>query len=174
MTKLEDMSEPERQSWITFLADGAVFIYLWTAMTQGLSPRPIYSKMSEFGPIIVGVIVWTVILHTVISIVFETRRRKTSYKKDERDAIIERQGALWGYRILTVGIAFLIIALIINSSIAEVTGTEPFDLGDSPIERLIASLTSIRTPAEIIFTLMALTYVADLIKHGVMLKAYRS
>ena len=35
MTKIEDMSEPERQSWITFMADGAVFIYFWQKMTQG-------------------------------------------------------------------------------------------------------------------------------------------
>ena len=35
MTKIEDMSEPQRQAWITLLADGAVFVYFWSKTTIG-------------------------------------------------------------------------------------------------------------------------------------------
>jgi len=39
MTRIEDMSETQRQSWITLIADGAVFIWFWQKMTAGLSPQ---------------------------------------------------------------------------------------------------------------------------------------
>jgi len=174
VTKLEDMSEPERQSWSTVLVDGGVFLYFWTKMTSGFSPRPIYTNMSEFGPIIIRLIVLTIVLHIVISIIFDMRKRKAAYQKDERDVAVERLGAHWGYRILTFGVGWVIICLLINNSLGEMEGYRGLGLGGSPIEGFIRSITAIKSPVEIIFALIVITYIADLIKHGIMLKAYRS
>ena len=67
MTKIEDMSEPQRQAWITLLADGAVFAYFWSKTTIGLSPKLIHTNIKEFGGIILSVVIVTVILHAVIA-----------------------------------------------------------------------------------------------------------
>ena len=75
MTRIEDMSETQRQSWITLLADGAVFIWLWQKMTIGLSPQVVHSGMGEFGALIIRAIIITVILHAVIASIFELRKR---------------------------------------------------------------------------------------------------
>ena len=158
MTKIEDMSEPERQSWITFLADGAVFIWFWQKMTIGLSPQPIHTNMDEFGSIVVSLIIITVILHAAIAAVFDVRKRKESFEKDERDVQIERLGAHWGYRLMQWGLGGIVVMMLTNSL---------KDFGYAP------PLT-IEKPAEIIFALLVVSYVADLVKHGLMIKAYRS
>jgi len=87
MTKIEDMSEPERQAWITLLADGAVFAWLWSKTTIGLSPQLIHTNIEEFGKIILGVVIVTVILHAVIASIFDMRKRKEPYEKDEKAPI---------------------------------------------------------------------------------------
>jgi len=61
------MSETQRQSWITLLADGAVFIWIWQKMTIGLSPQVVHNDMGEFGALIIRAIIITVILHAVIA-----------------------------------------------------------------------------------------------------------
>jgi len=157
MTRIEDMSERERQSWVVLLADGAVFAYFWQKMTIGLSPRPVYTDMGEFGEIIIGVIIVTIILHAVIASIFEMRKRKEPYETDERDIQIERKGAHWGYRLMQYGVGTVIFIMFMHAVIGE--GYTP------PI--------SVKTPVEIIFWLMVVSYVADLVKHGIMILAYR-
>lgn len=157
MTKIEDMSEPERQAWITLLADGAVFAYFWSKTTIGLSPKLIHTNINEFGEIILGVVIVTVILHAVIAAIFDLRKRKEPYEKDERDITIERKGAHWGYRLMQWGVGGVIVTLLLHSLI----GTNYIP----PI--------SIQKPAEIIFALMVVSYIADLVKQGIMIWAYR-
>lgn len=157
MTKIEDMSEPERQAWITLLADGAVFAWLWSKTTIGLSPQLIHTNIEEFGKIILGVVIVTVILHAVIASIFDMRKRKEPYEKDERDITIERKGAHWGYRLMQWGVGGVIITLLAHSLIG--TSYKP------PV--------SIQKPAEIIFALLVVSYVADLVKQGIMIWAYR-
>jgi len=157
MTKIEDMSEPERQAWITLLADGAVFAYFWSKTTIGLSPQLIHTNIDEFGEIILGVVIATVILHTVIASIFDMRKRKEPYEKDERDITIERKGAHWGYRLMQWGVGGVIITLLAHSLIGP--DYKP------PI--------SIQKPAEIVFALLVVSYIADLVKQGIMIWAYR-
>jgi len=158
MTRIEDMSETQRQSWITLIADGAVFIWFWQKMTAGLSPQVVYNEMSEFGEIILGVIIVTIIMHVIISSIFELRKREDTYEKDERDIQIEHKGAHWGYGILQFGIGSIIFMLFMHNSFgAEYTPT-----------------FSIQTPIEIIFALLVVSYIASLVKHGVMIMAYRA
>lgn len=157
MTKIEDMSEPERQAWITLIADGAVFIWFWDKMTVGLSPRPIHTDMDEFGSVVVGVVIFTIILHAIIASVFDARKRKEKYQKDERDSLIEGHASKWGYTIMQWGVGIIIITMFLHTLIGS-HYTPP---------------VSFQKPAEIIFALMVVSYVADLAKHVLMVKAYR-
>lgn len=157
MTKIEDMSEPQRQAWITLLADGAVFVYFWSKTTIGLSPQLIHTNMDEFGEIILSVVIATVILHAVIASIFDMRKRKEPYEKDERDITIERKGAHWGYRLMQWGVGGVIITLLAHNLIG--IDYKP------PV--------SIQKPAEIVFALLVVSYVADLMKQGIMIWAYR-
>jgi len=157
VTKIEDMSEPERQAWITLLADGAVFAYFWSKTTIGLSPQLIHTNIKEFGGIILSVVIATIIVHAVIAAIFDMRKRKEAFEKDERDITIERKGAHWGYRLMQWGVGGVIVTLLMHSLIG--IDYKP------PI--------SIQKPAEIIFALLVVSYVADLVKQGVMIWAYR-
>jgi len=158
VTRIEDMSEPQRQAWITLLADGAVFVYFWSKTTIGLSPQLIHTNIEEFSEIILGVIIATVICHSVIGAIFDMRKRKEAYEKDERDIAIERKGAHWGYRLMQWGVGGIIITLLLHNLV----GPD------------YAPPVSIQKPAEIIFALIVVGYVADLIKQGVVIWAYRT
>ena len=157
MTKIEDMSEPQRQAWITLLADGAVFAYLWSKSTIGISPKLIHTEMQEFGDIILGVVIVTVILHAVIAAIFDMRKRRDAFEKDERDIEIERKGAHWGYRLMQWGVGGIIVMIFLHH------------MGGSDFVAPI----SIEKTAEIIFALLVVSYVADLVKQGIMIWAYR-
>ncbi|WP_026941642.1 hypothetical protein [Hellea balneolensis] len=158
MTKIEDMSEPQRQAWITLLADGAVFAYFWSKTTIGLSPQLIHTNIEAFGKIILSVVIVTVILHAVIASIFDMRKRKELYEKDERDIAIERKGAHWGYRLMQWGVGGIIITVLLHS-----LGGEDFIW---PI--------SIEKPTEIIFALLVISYIADLAKQSIVIWAYRT
>jgi len=127
-------------------------------MTVGLSPRPVYTNMDEFGGVVLGLILITVILHAAIATVFDLRKRKEAHQKDERDVEIERLGAHWGYRLMQWGVGAIIVIMFLNRF--EGLGYAP------PL--------SLEKPAEIIFALLVVSYVADLLKHGLMVKAYRA
>ena len=83
MTRIEDMSEGERQAWITLIADGAVFAWFWQKSTIGLSPKLIHTHIEEFGSILLGVVFLTIILHAVIASIFDIRKRKGDVEIDE-------------------------------------------------------------------------------------------
>ncbi len=157
MTKIEDMSEPERQSWITFMADGAVFIYFWQKMTQGFGFQAQHFEPAQIGSIFARVVIITIILHVIISLIFEARKRKEPYEKDERDLNIARKGDRNGYWLMQAGIGTIIVTFLFQYLIG--SDYKP------PI--------SVKDPVDMLFALMVVSYVADLAKHGTMLLAYR-
>lgn len=156
MTRLQDMTSTQRQSWLTLLADGTVFVWFWQKMTVGFSPVPIDYEIKEFGKIVFGLVVLTIVLHIIISVAFELAAQKAERGKDERDIGIERRGAFWGYRIMQIGIGIITIGVLMDAAF----GSE--------------YITPIRfeTPVQIIFGLAVVSYIADLVKHGVMVVGY--
>jgi len=157
MTRIEDMSEPERQSWITLLADGAVFIWFLSKMTIWPSLKPIHTDMEEFGEVILGVVIVTIILHAVIASIFDMRKRKEAFMRDERDTEIARKGSDYGYRVMQWGVGVIVVTMLAHNMIGP-TYTPP---------------VRIEKPVEIIFGLLVVSYIADLLKQGVKLHAYR-
>ena len=156
MTKIQDMSSTQRNSWLVLLADGAVFTWFWQKMTVGLSPIPIAYDMREFSEIVLGVILLTVILHIVISSIFQIASGSEKSGRDERDVLIERQGSVWGYRILQIGLGVVVVGMLLSAAV------------DEGYNFLIA----FSSPVQIIFGLMVASYVADLVKHAVMIHGY--
>ena len=156
MTRIQDMTATQRQSWVTLLADGAVFIWFWRKMTTGFSPFPNQYDIGEFGVIIVGMIILTIILHVIIAIVFEITGRNAGDGKDERDIAIERRGSTWGYRMYQIGVGVITVGVLMSAGFgAEYLSPLRFD-----------------TPVQIIFGLVVTSYVADLTKHAVMILGY--
>jgi len=156
MTTLQDMTSTQRHSWLVLLADGAVFAWFWQKMTVGFSPIPIDYNIEQFGKIVFGIIVLTVVLHVAISIVFEANAKKEKDRRDERDIAIERRGSHWGYRILQIGLGVVVVGMLLSAS-----------FGDDYIAPIQFS-----TPVQVIFGLIVTSYVADLVKHGVMIYGY--
>jgi len=156
MTTIKDMTRTQRNSWLVVLADGVVFAWFWQKMTVGLSPIPINYDMSQFGKIVFGIIILTIILHIVISVVFDLTAGDKDSGRDERDIDIERRGAFWGYRILQIGLGVVVVGMLMS----ETFGAD-----------YIAPIT-FSTPVQIIFGLIVTSYVADLTKHAVMIHGY--
>ena len=156
MTKIQDMTRTQRNSWLVLLADGAVFAWFWQKMTTGLSPIPIDYDMREFGEIVVGIIILTIVLHVVISVIFDLSTKDNDSGRDERDVSIERRGAFWGYRILQIGLGIIVVGMLMSSIIG--------DQYQAPI--------TFSSPVQIIFGLIVTSYVADLVKHAVMVYGY--
>lgn len=159
MTRIEDMSETERQSWMTLIVDVFVFIWFWKQMTSGFGQSfqimdyPIKGIVSNY----VAVIVITILLHIGISIYFEMRRRKDDDKsKDERDLIIERKGAANGFRFLAIAINVVIVQILLENSL---NGHETF--------------VSLAKVSHLYFVLLAVAFIGDIIKNGTMVLAYR-
>ena len=103
-----------------------------------------------------GVIILTVILHAVIASVFEFAIGSEKNERDERDVLIERQGSIWGYRILQIGLGVVVVGILMSAAVDE--GYK--------------SLIAFSSPVQIIFGLMVVSYVADLVKHAVMIHGY--
>ena len=112
--------------------------------------------MREFGEIVIGVIILTVILHAVIASIFEFTTGSEKSERDERDILIARRGSAWGYRILQIGVGFVVFGILWGAIWGE---------GG----RVTLTFTS---HVEIIFGLMVVSYIADLVKHAVMLHGY--
>lgn len=157
MTLIEDMSEPERQSWITLLADGAVFVYFMKQMTGGWSLTPIDYGRSEVAGVFASIVILTIVLHTVIAIIFEIRKNKDGLAKDERDQNIARAGNRNAYWLMQAGVGVLVVTLLIQ-----------FVVGDAYMGPI-----SVIKPVEMIFGLAFVSYVSDLVKHATILLGYR-
>ena len=150
------MSSTQRHSWLVLLADGAVFVWFWQKMTVGFSPVLINYNMRDFGEVVIGIIILTIALHVVISIIFEIQSKTEESGRDERDINIERRGAFWGYRVLQIGLGIVVVGMLMSSAF----GADY----QAPIQ--------FSSPVQIIFGLIVTSYVADLVKHGVMIHGY--
>jgi len=125
-------------------------------MTNGFSLVPIDYDMHEFAPIVIGVVILTIVLLVIISIVFEVTARTKDTMRDERDIAIERKGAVWGYSIVQIGVLFVISGMLLNNSV---------DHGHNMI-------FAISTPVQVVFGLIVTLYIADIVKHAVMVHGY--
>lgn len=158
MSIIADMSEPERQSWVTFLADGLVFMWFWKAVAPGWSLVPDEFSPSETAGLYLNLVIITIFYHTVISIVFALRRRKGNIDKDERDLEIQSFGTRIGYLALHFGLGFMIVTALLS-----------YIVGDS-----YAPPIALTTPFQFIFAMTFISYAADLSRHGAALLRYRT
>jgi len=158
MTRIEDMTEPQRQSWMTFLGDGAVFIWFWKNMTGGFNLSPRDFEPAELGAFFLQFVILTVIVHAAIGIAFEIRKKKSEFEKDERDTEIARRGSHAGYTFFYFGIGAIVVTLILQY----VVGAD------------YKSLISVINPVEMVFALCVVSFLADLYRHGTIIWAYRS
>ena len=159
MTRLEDMSETERQSWMTLLVDAAVFIWFVNKMTYGRLPNLSLETIPPSGlmKIYIGVIVVTIILHAVIAGLFAARRRSDhSTEKDERDVKIDRKGAAYGFGFLAVMINIVTFMYLFENTV------EGYDFW-----------LSLNNVSHMFFVLLAMAFVGDIIKNTVMVLAFR-
>lgn len=158
MTRIEDMSDMERQSWITLLADTAVFAYFVRKMTDGFGV--ICHTPEGLMKIYVTVIIMTVIIHAVISAIFAVRLKRDDHEVDERDRDIERRGERNGFWVFVIFVNIIIFTLLFENSYPN-----PKDY-DPPF--------SVITPPFMFFALLATTFVADITKRASMIWDYRT
>jgi len=163
MTLIEDMSETQRQAWVTLLVDVSVFIYFLKKMTTGGSIDTL--SASGLGALMIGIIITTIILHAVIASVFELRKRKDDDAdiKDERDIRIERKGATYGFYFLVGFMNIIIGHIVIQNGLDNLPNTTagydgPFDYTNT---------------SHLVFALTAAAFIGDIIKNSVMILAYR-
>lgn len=154
MTRVEDMSEPQRQSWITLIADGMVFIWFLRRMLDGQSLVTL--SPGELIGVFVIVIGWTIAAHIIIALVFETRKKGKGQQADERDADIARRGDRTGYYVLCGFVNVFIFGYLVENAAGE-------DF-QGPI--------SVASPTAVFFWLMVAAYVADLSKQITKLRYY--
>ena len=155
MTRIEDMSETERQAWMTLIVDVTVLIYFVQTMTTGWSINTF--SPAELLSIFIGIIIVTIILHAVIAGVFELRKRNDEVEeKDERDINIERKGAALAFGFLAVAINIVIGQLLLENTIE----------GHS-------FAVSLKNLSHLFFILTGIAFIGDIIKNGRMILAYR-
>ena len=166
ITKLEDMSETERQSWATLIVDVCVLAWFLNKTTYSLTSLTL--RETQAGTLVgiyIGVIIVTIILHSVIAGIFALRERADhSHAKDERDINIERRGAASGYWVVAIAINVIIATLLLEYAAAQGADTV---FGDyrSPI--------SVLSPPFMFFALMITAFLGDIVKNAVMVAAYR-
>jgi hypothetical protein len=158
MSIIADMSEPERQSWITLLADGFVFVWFWKAMAPGWSLTPENLTPSETGSLFLKLVIVVIFYHIVISAFFALRSRHSGVDRDERDLVIQSFGTRIGYLTLQFGLGVIIVIALAS-----------YVVGDTYMPPI-----SLTTPVQFIFALTFVSYVADLMRHGVAVIRYRA
>jgi len=163
MTLIEDMSETQRQAWITVIVDVAVFGIFLKGMTTGRAIDTL--SASQLSAFVIGLIVSTVILHIIIQSVFAARKRgePDDDLKDERDIRIERKGASYGFYVLAILVNILIGHIVIQNGLDNLPNTTagyngPFDYTNT---------------SHLVFALLFAAFMGDIIKNGVMIWAYR-
>lgn len=160
MTLIKDMSETERQSWMTLIADVSVFYWFWQKMTYGRMPS---FRIERYEPgvllsIFITAIVLTIILHVVIASIFGLQKGDDDDEGvDERDITIQRKGAAYGFGFLAVAINIILGQMLLENTI------EGYEFA-----------LSLNHMSHMFFVLMAITFIGDIIKNGVMVMAYRN
>lgn len=126
-------------------------------MTGGFNLAPRNFEPAELGDFFVQFVIITAIVHAVIAGVFDVRKRKSEFEKDERDIEISRKGSHAGYSFFYFGIGAVVVTLIIQY----VVGADY----QGPV--------SVINPVEMVFALCVVSFLADLYRHGTIIWAYR-
>jgi len=165
MTYIEDMSETQRQAWITIIVDSAVFIYFLGKMMTGLSIDTL--SPSGLSYLMIKVIIFTAIAHAIISGVFAARKRLEGEDeiKDERDIRIERKGNSYGFYFLAAFLYVIVGQILLQNGFDGIQNTGE-DYG-------YKSVFDYKNTSHLIFALVAASFVADIIRNGVMVFAYQ-
>ena len=160
MTLIENMSEPERQSWATLIADICVFSIFLKSMTGGRLPTNFHINTHSPGEL-VGLYIWiivaTIIIHAVIASIFAMRVKGEGFERDERDIEIERKGARNGFWVVSIAINIVIFQLLVEQSLS--SDYKP--------------LFSVLSPNNMFFALMGTMFLGDIIYRATMVLAYR-
>ncbi|PHR92269.1 MAG: hypothetical protein COA69_07760 [Robiginitomaculum sp.] len=159
MTSIADMSEQERQSWMTLLADICVFSVFWSQMVRGKSIESL--SPGDLMGVYIGIIVMTIILHIIIASIFALRSPKDDNAKDERDVEIERKGARNAFWVVSILINIIIAVLLAENSVGE--GYLGPNMG----------LLSVLSPSHMFFALMSTAFIGDIVYRATMVWAYR-
>jgi len=164
MTLIEDMSETQRQAWITLLVDGAVFIYFWAKMTTAGSIDTL--TPSGLGYLALKVIIITIVLHAIINAVFAARTRgEHDSFKDERDIEIERKGNSYGFYVLSAFVYILAGQILLQNGFDTIPNTGE-DYG-------YKSWFDYQNTSHLVFALFTASFVSDIIRNGAMILSYR-
>lgn len=175
MTMIRDMSEQERQSWMTLFADVCVFVFFWGKMVHG-------QTIANYGPaellgVYIGIIVLSIIIHAIIASIFALRTPKGDTEKDERDIEIERRGARNAFWVVSILINIIIFMFLAENSFGEAY--------QGPFSQIMNSVTnnvtstgnegriSLLTPSHMFFALMGTAFVGDIVYRATMVWAYR-
>lgn len=164
MTYIEDMSETQRQAWITIIVDVMVFVVFWRGMTTAGSIDTLTA--SGLSKLVISLIVITGILHVVIDAVFSARAKAQGGGddlKDERDVRIERKGATYGFYVLSIALSILIGHIVIQNgldAIPEITDKHQ-------------SFFDYTNTSHLVFALILATFLGDIFKNAVMIMSYR-
>ena len=158
MSRLKTMNYQERESWTNFTADGLVFAWFLKVLLANWTSQPDARSPEDLVSIYIMLIIITIVYHTAISIVFALSRRKDGIESDERDIVIRGEGDRSGYLALQLGCGVILIS-----------GLMSFVAGD-----FYLSPVRVDTPVQFILGLTAISYVASLIRHGVILWRYGS
>ncbi len=163
MTLIQDMSETQRQAWVTIIVDVCVFIYFLKKMTTAGSIDTL--SASGLSTLMIGLIITTIILHAIIASVFAVRKGGDGEDdiKDERDVRIERKGATYGFYFLAIFMNIIIGHIVIQNGLDNLPNTTagydgPFDYTNT---------------SHLVFALTCAAFIGDIIKNGVMIWAYR-
>ena len=160
MALIADMSEPERQSWITLIADVCVFSIFIKSMTSGQFLNGFSVDNNDAAGLVgvyILVIVAAIIIHSIIAGIFAMRGKVSGLERDERDIEIERKGARNGFWVVSIAINIVIFQLLVENSLP--SGYEP--------------LFSVTSPSHMFFALMATMFLGDIVYRATMVFAYR-
>lgn len=167
MTLIEDMSETQRQAWITLLVDCAVFIYFVGKMTFGRTIETL--SAAGLGKIMLTIIIFTIVAHIIIHSVFGARLATKNLEegglKDERDVRIERKGNSYGFHVLAAFVYVLIFQILLQNGLDGVPNTGA-DYG-------YKSWFDYTNTTHLVFGLASAAFIADIVKNLVMILAYR-
>ena len=156
MSRLAELSEMERQSWATLIADGLLFTWFWKTMAPGWSLIPRDLDPAQLSSVFVKLVILTIVVHAVIAAVFSFRRNRDEVELDERDLDAQAYGSRIAYTAMYLGVGAITLAALSGYILPEEV-TTPF---------------RIETMVHVIFALVLLSYAADLLRNAAMLLRY--
>jgi uncharacterized membrane protein len=127
-----------------------VFAWFWKTMAPGWSLSPQAFTPEALGRVFLSLVIVTIAYHIVISLIFEFRRRNAGIERDERDDLIQSHSSRLAYTVLQFGVGVIAIMGLLSY----IGGAD------------YLSLLRIETPVQYIFSLVAVSYLASLIRYG--------